>query len=128
VPIFQEMTETLNRRFNRENIASFRKGEFAPGELVDIFQSEGLIRSDLQAEFVRSIPESLRAALRAIYTSAVNRSPPVPVTIAWMPGYDYEVTVSESAGTPDSIGGITVLVRTRYPRDPHPSRRGRSAR
>lgn len=125
MPFFQEMGEALNARFNRQNIGSVRKGGFAPGELQDFFQAEGIIRDERAADFLRTIPDSIRASIRAVYESAVNREPPVPVTISWMPGYDYEVTVSESAGTPESIGGITILVRTRYPGDPHPGRRGR---
>jgi hypothetical protein len=125
VPVFQEVSERLNYRFNRLNIGDVQKSQFGPGELLDMFEEQGLITSPQASEFIKTIPDSIKAAIRAVYASAVNRESQVPVTIAWMPGYDYEVTVSESAGTADSIGGITILVRTRYPGDPHPSRRGR---
>ena len=42
------------------------------------------------------------------------------MTFAWAPGYDYEVTVWESPPTAASPGWITVLIKTRYPSDPHP--------
>jgi hypothetical protein len=125
MPIFQEMSERLNYNFNRQNIGNMPRQQFAAGELIDFFDQRGMIASSAMRDFIMSIPESIRATIRAVYNSALNRDDQVPVTIAWMPGYDYEVTVSESAGTPESIGGITILVRTRYPGDPHPSRRGR---
>ena len=57
---------------------------------------------------------------RAVVSSTLQRNPRLPMTFTWMPGYDYELTISEVAGTPESPGGITVLLRTRYPADEHP--------
>jgi hypothetical protein len=54
----------------------------------------------------------------SVIRSAVARS--MPITFAWAPGYDYELSVWDVADTADTAGGITVLLRSRYPADPHP--------
>ncbi len=121
MPMYQAIAERLNSQFNRENIGRMGKKQFAPGELIDVFQQMGLIHNEEQAEFVRSMPMALRETLRAVYNSAINREHQIPVTIAWLPGYDWEITVAEAPGVPGSIGGITIIVRTRYPADRHPA-------
>lgn len=126
MPIFHVVTEKLNHYFNRENIARMPEAQWAPGELLKVFEEMGIVQNETQAAFVLSMPDSLRAALRAVYSSAVSRESKLPVQIVWLPGYDFELTVSESPGTPDSLGGISIVVRTRYPTDPHPG--ARSAR
>ncbi len=120
MPAFQTMGYMVNRYFHPDNIREFPKRTFASGELIDVFQQMGIIQNDAQASFIRGIPMAIRETLRAVLNSALNREPQMPVTFAWMPGYDYEVTVSESPHTKDSIGGITIFLRTRYPGDPHP--------
>ena len=44
----------------------------------------------------------------------------MPVTFAWAPGYDYRLSVWDVSSTATTKGGITLLVETRYPDDPHP--------
>ncbi len=44
----------------------------------------------------------------------------MPVTIAWAPGYDYKLNVWDVSSTDDTLGGLTLLVETRYPDDAHP--------
>ena len=60
-------------------------------------------------------PDPLRRALRGALESAVERN--VPVTFAWMPGYDYEMTISEWANEPGKPCGITILLRSRHADD-----------
>lgn len=117
------MSERMNGYLNRQSLERVRLSSerMAPGKLADFLKEVGIIASDREMEFIRSFPESIKEALRAVIISAVTRDNPIPVTVMWMPGYDYEVTISEAAGTPESIGGISVFVRTRYPADTHPT-------
>jgi hypothetical protein len=45
------------------------------------------------------------------------RRPKLP---SWAPGYDYELSVWQAPDTRTSRGGITVLIKSRYPDDKHP--------
>ncbi len=74
----------------------------------------------MDVEVARSIPLGLLEMLRALYLYNLD-GPRLGIQFAWMPGYDWELTVAECPGTSDSPGAITVLIRGRYPRDPHPA-------
>ena len=58
--------------------------------------------------------------LRSIIHHALSTTPPTQVTFAWAPGYDFEMTVWQAPDTKTTKGGITVLVKSRYPADTHP--------
>jgi hypothetical protein len=62
--------------------------------------------------------ESLRALV--FHNLTEREGGPIGMTFAWAPAYDWELGIWEAAGTPDSRGGITVLLNSRYPRDTIP--------
>lgn len=66
------------------------------------------------------VPRGITEALRALIFDNLSRDEPVPMTFAWAPGYDFEVTMWEAPPTVKSPGDITVLFKSRYPADPHP--------
>jgi hypothetical protein len=73
------------------------------------------------AGFMRGLPPTHAEAGRAIIYRNLQRPKPFGMTFAWAPAYDHELTVSESPpidGT--SPGWITVVLKGRYPFDPHP--------
>jgi hypothetical protein len=82
--------------------------------LIGAMETLGLSLTSDEIEFVSSLPASQHEAIRAALRSAVIREPRVPVTFAWSPGYDSELTIWEAAATGSNAGAITILLRTPY--------------
>ena len=121
---FQTMVNRLNALLHPDNLENLDPARVAPGiPLSDPLRQREIARTDRELEYFMSWPESLREAIRSVVYSALSRSPRIPVTFAWAPGYDYEMTVWEAPGSRESAGGITILLRSRYPNDTHPSLR-----
>jgi hypothetical protein len=74
------------------------------------------------ASFLETMPVAIQETIRAVAYAALSAVPPVEVTFAWAPSYDFEVTVWQAPDTKATKGGITVLIRSRYPDDRHPLR------
>ena len=115
MPFLQAMAERANERFNRENISKVHASRLRTTSLAALASALGIARSKIETDYLDTWPKALQAAVGAVLQSAVERRPPVPVTIAWVPGYDYEVDVWESKSVKNSIGAITVLLRSPYP-------------
>jgi hypothetical protein len=71
-------------------------------------------------EFINTWPSALQAAIKAVIHENFSRDEQVPITFAWKPGYDYGVEIYDVHNTATTQGGITVIVTSRYPGDPHP--------
>src|SRR5579862_1850184 len=115
MPALQVTFAELNVQLGPEAIKGLDPDLFAEGTrlaqtLPDDLQSLGFA--------LDSLPSGIHEAIRAILRDAVSRE--MPVTIAWAPGYDYKLNVWDVSSTDDTLGGITLLVETRYPDDPHP--------
>jgi hypothetical protein len=76
--------------------------------------------SDAVRAFIDGWPSALQAAVKATIHENLTREATVPITFAWQPGYDYSITLHDVTDTAKSHGGITVLLTSRYPADPHP--------
>lgn len=122
MPTAQRMLDMANGMLNRVNIDKFDETLVTLEEPIsdETYLSQGLTRAEV--DYLRSWPESLKMAIRAALYSAVRRRPRVPVTMAWAPGYDFELTVWEAPGTRESVGEVTILLRSRYPGDSHPAK------
>jgi hypothetical protein len=126
MPVFQAITGRLNERFRRGNIEELSLELFVGEEsLADIASGLGVVGEPESISYVilDSIPQGMQAALKALITHNLSRDPDDrwEMTFAWAPGYDYELTLWEAPSTVVSRAGITVLLRTRYPADAHPS-------
>jgi hypothetical protein len=117
MPLFQVMTERANWVFNRHNIANVALNVLESKSFSEIAAKLEIAHTAGEREFLDSFPPSIQGALRAVLQSALNRSPRLPVTFAWAPGYDFELLISEARTHKGSLGGITLFVRTRYPGD-----------
>ena len=116
MPTMQGMVERANVLLNRENIGKIDAGLLAAGASLSAGASGvGIAVSEREVTYLASWPEGQREALRAALHSAVSRSPRLPVTLAWAPGYDYEVRIWEAAGTKESLGAMTIFLRSPYP-------------
>jgi hypothetical protein len=124
MPMFQTVLGELNVHMGREKIRDLakRKDLFAPGTDPDygfLMESHPGLVSAWQA-YLKEMPLGIRTGLRAIIHHALSTEPPTAVTFAWAPGYDYEMTVWQAPDTKATKGGITVLIKSRYPDDDHP--------
>ncbi len=121
MPRFQAMISELNERFSHERIEETVRhiGDFAPGRsLGDVFDRSPLHR--LFTTYLNTVPTIFTETLRNVMHHALSTTPPTPVCFAWAPGYDFELTIWQAPDTPETRGGITVLMKSRYPDDKHP--------
>jgi hypothetical protein len=122
---FQTVLSYLNLAFSRDNIVALaaNRDSFAPGKplAAGLVIKEGTRLHGLWVEYLAKLPGSFQEAFRSVVYYALSTEPPSPITFAWAPGYDYELTIWHSPDTPPTKGGITVLLKSRYPTDPHPA-------
>jgi hypothetical protein len=124
MPHLQTTLGTLNSAFSKDNIpklvkqrAAWCEGQkLATGVVID---SKVLLHSDW-AKYLDQIPGALQEAIRSTIYYALGTTPPTAITFAWAPGYDYELSIWQAPDTRTSRGGITVLIKSRYPDDKHP--------
>jgi hypothetical protein len=121
MPFFQSMLSRLNKRFDPEGVREVPAELFDGGLELHEVAKELHVATEKEAQVIRDIPGGMKEALRALIRNDLLSEPPLPITFAWAPGYDYELTIWETPGIPSSPGGITVLLKSRYPDDTHPS-------
>lgn len=127
MPRLQTLLGALNTAFSRSEIAQTAHGRdsFAPGQplgdaLAGMVSSLGSPMYLAFRDYVSVIPGSIQESIRSSLHYALSTDPPTLVIGAWAPGYDYEVTVWQAPDTEETRGGITLLIKSRYPGDPHP--------
>jgi hypothetical protein len=76
--------------------------------------------SGMVGRYAGRLPETIMEVSRAVVYQNLQRETPLGMTFAWMPAYEHEITVCESPATEFTPGWITILMRGRYPGDPHP--------
>jgi hypothetical protein len=120
MPFMQAIATRANAELTREK----RRGKgspFAePGSLVAGLKELGIIagpRESAQEEFLEAFPSGLKESVRAVLHDNLSRAEPLDVTVAWSPAYEDEVKIFQVADSDVSDGGITILVRSRYPGD-----------
>jgi hypothetical protein len=124
MPHLQTALGTLNSAFARENLPKLaeKREAFAHGKplAAGIVVNETMALQPHWKKYLNEIPPAMQEALRAIIYQALSTSPPTHITFAWAPGYDFELSVWQAPDTKTSKGGITVLLKSRYPDDKHP--------
>jgi hypothetical protein len=120
MPYAQTLFGSFNARFRSDKLDDVPAELFEPGRsLSDATRELGGDRFGM-AGYIERLPPAIHDAIRAAIHSALSRSPRSAITFAWAPGYDYELGIWDVPATSTSPGGITLLVRTRYPDDRHP--------
>jgi hypothetical protein len=117
----------LNSSFGQEKIDTTvaQRERFAPGQplheaLADHGAEPGTVLHRALREHLRGLPPAVSETMRATIHHALGTTPPTHVTFAWAPAYDHEVTVWQAPDTSETRGGITLLIKSRYPADKHP--------
>jgi hypothetical protein len=122
---FQTVLSYLNIAFSRDNIQQLvdKRENWAPGQSLGqgAVIKEGTRLHALWIEYLGKMPPSFQEVIRSILYHALSSDPPTPITWAWAPGYDYELSIWQSPDTPPTKGGITILMKSRYPGDPNPA-------
>lgn len=122
MPYLQAMAERVNWALgNRENITAVKAAHFRQGQdLVDAAKALGIAVSQEEIDTFAAWPLGMREAVRAAIYASLTRDQRVPITFAWAPGYDYELSIWEAAGSEKSLGGMTILMKSRYPLEAEP--------
>lgn len=125
MPTAQAMVVELNKRFTGPALRQLQANMFAPGaDLAALALKNGVAQNAFETGVIAAIPKGIQEMLRALIFDNLKRDTRLSITWAWAPGYDYELQTWECPGTAVSPGGITILLRTRYPLDEHPSSLG----
>jgi hypothetical protein len=124
MPQLQTVLGQLNTAFARDNIKKLadQREAFAPGKplAAGVVVKAKMALHDKWNEYLKQIPQSMQEALRSTIYHALSTTPPTQITFAWAPGYDFELTMWHAPDTRTTKGGITVLIKSRYPDDAHP--------
>ena len=124
MPGLQTVLGQLNTAFGREGIQKLaeQREAFAPGKplATGVVVHSKMALHEPWVDYLKHIPPSLQEALRSTIYHALSTKPPTQITFAWAPGYDYELTIWHAPDTRATRGGITVLLKSRYPDDKHP--------
>ena len=123
MPVMQTMLVELNCKFARDQIGATaaKKDMFAPGQkLVGALIAGGTPLEPAFKDYLAKLPGAIHETLRSVIHHALSAEPPTQITFAWAPGYDYEITVWQAPDTARTKGGITLLLKSRYPDDKHP--------
>ncbi len=123
MPRMQTAVSALNTTFAPGRIGEIDPAPFAADSgrtLSEALIESGVDLDEATQEYVDGWPSGLRAATRAAIFDNLTREGTVPITFAWAPAYDYEVSIWDVRDTSETAGGITILFKSRYPSDPHP--------
>lgn len=124
MPVLQTVLGQLNAAFTGPGLQNFvtRRDAFAPGKPLGagLVVQKGTPLYDAWQAYLNEIPGSIQETLRSVIYYALSTAPPTEITFAWAPSYDYEVTIWHAPDTSTTKGGITVLLKSRYPNDKHP--------
>jgi hypothetical protein len=121
------ITSRLNSNFGADGIAALvaRRHSFAGASfdtaMASLVDSPGTPLHEVFLGFLRALPPTIHDTYKAVVHSALHGEPPTLITFAWAPGYDYELTQWYVPEPEPEMPGVTLLLRTRYPEDPHPT-------
>jgi hypothetical protein len=123
MPVMQTMLHELNGKFGRDQIqaTATRKDAYAPGQqIVGALIAGGTPLAPAFKDYFAQMPGAIHETLRSVIHHALSTTPPTHVTFAWAPAYDWEITVWQAPDTKTTKGGVTLLIKSRYPDDAHP--------
>jgi hypothetical protein len=117
----------LNQAFNISNIHRLveDREDFAPGE--SLARALSKILCDFPPEvreifevYITRLPGAIQETIRSSVYLALSSTPVTLVSFGWAPGYDYEINLWHIVEPKTQHSGISILLKSRYPDDPHP--------
>ncbi|WP_156378361.1 MULTISPECIES: hypothetical protein [unclassified Phenylobacterium] len=125
MPALQTAMSKLNASFcpgEIEKFAASNAAAFASGGKIDadLLTPPGTVLHRALDAYLDTLPGAFHETLRGILHYALSAQPPIPVTFAWAPGYDFELNIWQAPDAAETRGGVTVLIKSRYPADKHP--------
>ena len=123
MPVMQTVLNELNAKFGKDNIGALaaNRAMYAPGQtLTGALVAGGTPLQPAFKAYLAQLPGAIHETLRSVIHHALSTTPPTQITFAWAPSYDYEITVWQAPDTAQTKGGITLLLKSRYPDDKHP--------
>ena len=125
MPRMHMIVHKANWFFDPERIDEFPMEVFDElgddGTFADAVRILEMTESPGELAYIDRWPKGQIAAVSAAIRSCLFRTPKMPITFAWAPAYDYEITIWESAGVEGSPRGeMTIMFRSRYPGDENP--------
>lgn len=129
MPAYQMFLHSLNRKTGHDSISELGALDLSPDtelatQISLLPELEGLPGAQEElaptvAALISAMPYSIRHGLREVLRGAVERG--VGVSLVWRAGYDYKLEISEALDSATTHGGISVVIESRYPDDPHPN-------
>jgi hypothetical protein len=124
MPHLQTALGHVNTAFSRENLPKLveHRDRFCDGKPLAagwVIDEKMALHKDWM-KYLNDIPGGMQEAIRATIYYALSTKPATQITFAWAPGYDYELSMWQAPDTKTSRGGITILIKSRYPDDKHP--------
>jgi hypothetical protein len=120
MPMLVAFVADLNVKFHASQIANTAKQReaFAPGRPLDlgVLADGDRTKQRVLALQAKALPPMIQEALRSVIYHALGEATPRPITFAWAPAYDYELSIF------DAPCGTTVLLKSRYAADAPPNR------
>ena len=124
MPRMHEMVHNANITFGPGAIDDFPLDDLESlgrdANFADAVQRYKLTEMAEALAYIRTWPPAILSSASAAIRSALRRTPRMPITFAWAPAYDYEITIWESAGITGSRAEMTILFKSRYPGDENP--------
>ena len=111
MPALQTGMSKLNASFGPDEIGKFAAANarsFAPGGKIEagLLTPPGTVLHRALGTYLDTLPGAFHETLRGILHYALNAEPPIPVTFAWAPGYDFELNIWQAPDAPETRGGI----------------------
>jgi hypothetical protein len=111
--MFHVLVRRLNHHFDEDQIEAFacKADAFAPGTQFDasLLAPKGSKLEIGFQSYLDNLPGGCAEILRSVIYYALTTTPPTPVTFAWAPAPEYEITTWQPSC------GITVLVKSPSP-------------
>jgi hypothetical protein len=126
MPMLDQASAIMSTKLSAANIAEYvadaPKFAALPLPAGFIYPNDTVRRPMLQA-YLDGLPIGIQESIRSTIHFALTSDPPKPVAVRWEADYDYRLEHHETFDTynsPRSAGVITLVLRGRYPDDPHP--------
>lgn len=113
-PINIAMIERINQRFFLASLAEEEAPELDPfGAVTEGLERLGIEVPEELRSYVDGLPVAIGASLLAVAATAARES--IPLTFAWLAGYDHELTVAQADRGGNRL--VTVILRGPSPSD-----------